>query len=86
MKFFIIALATFAFGFSTINVVNAQSKTTYRDASGRTTGSATTNSSGKTTYRDASGRTTGTSTTNAQGKTTYRDASGRTTGTSTKKR
>ena len=71
---------------SSVGIASAQSKTTYRDASGRTTGSSTTNSSGQTTYRDASGRTTGSATTNSSGKTTHRDASGRTTGTSSTRR
>ena len=35
-------------------------KTTYRDAMGRVTGTATTDSYGKTTYRDAMGRVIGT--------------------------
>jgi hypothetical protein len=64
----------------------AQNQTTFRDASGRTTGTATTNSQGTKTFRDASGRTTGTATTNSQGTTTFRDASGRTTGTATRSR
>lgn len=38
----------------------AQPSTTFRDASGRTTGTATTNSNGTTTFRDGSGRMTGT--------------------------
>ena len=33
---------------------------TFRDGTGRTTGTATTDSNGMTTFRDASGRTTGT--------------------------
>ena len=61
----------------------AVDRTTYRDGSGRTAGSATTNGN-RTTYRDASGRITGTSTDNGNGRTTYRDASGRNRGTSTK--
>jgi hypothetical protein len=36
--------------------------TTFRDGSGRTTGTATIDSNGTTTFRDASGRTTGTAT------------------------
>jgi hypothetical protein len=36
--------------------------TTFRDSSGRTTGTATTDSGGTTTFRDAGGRTTGTTT------------------------
>jgi YD repeat-containing protein len=62
----------------------AQNQTTFRDASGRTTGTVTTDSNGTKTFRDASGRTTGTATTNSNGTTTFRDASGRTTGTVTR--
>ena len=82
MKAVLTVCAAITLAVSSIGIASAQSKTTYRDSSGRTTGSATTNSSGKTTYRDSSGRTTGSATTNSSGKTTYRDASGRTTGTS----
>ena len=57
------------------------SSSTYRDAQGRTTGTATT-SGNTTTYRDAQGRVTGTATTSG-GTTTYRDAQGRVTGTKT---
>jgi hypothetical protein len=85
MKAVLTVCAAITLAVSSIGIVSAQSKTTYRDSSGRTTGSATTNSSGKTTYRDSSGRTTGSATTNSSGKTTYRDASGRTTGTSSKR-
>jgi hypothetical protein len=63
---------------------SAQS-TTFRDASGRTTGTATTNANGITTFRDSSARTTGTATTNTNGITTFRDSSGRTTGTVTRR-
>jgi YD repeat-containing protein len=75
MKTLIIAVLTLA----TISAASAQ--TTFRDASGRTTGTVTTDSNGTKTFRDASGRTTGTATTNSNGTTTFRDASGRTTGT-----
>ncbi len=85
MKAVLTVCAAITLAVSSVSIASAQSKTTYRDASGRTTGSATTNSSGKTTYRDSSGRTTGSSSSNSSGKTTYRDASGRTTGTSTKR-
>jgi hypothetical protein len=64
---------------------SAQS-TTFRDASGRTTGTATTNANDITTFRDSSGRTTGTASTNTNGITTFRDSSGRTTGTVTRRR
>ena len=86
MKVVLTICAAITLALSSISIASAQSKTTYRDSSGRTTGSATTNSSGKTTYRDASGRTKGTASTSSSGKTTYRDASGRTTGSSTRKR
>jgi hypothetical protein len=73
---------------SGIYIAAAQSspQTTFRDAGGRTIGTATTNNGGSgvtTTFRDAGGRTTGTATTTSGGLTTYRDAGGRTTGTST---
>jgi hypothetical protein len=64
-----------------ITAASAQNQTTFRDASGRTTGTATRDSNGTTTFRDASGRTTGTATRDSNGTTTFRDASGRTTGT-----
>ena len=51
----------------------AQDQTTFRDASGRTTGTVTTDSNGTKTFRDGSGRTTGTATTNSNGTTTFRD-------------
>jgi YD repeat-containing protein len=56
-------------------------QSTFRDASGRTIGTVTTDSNGTKTFRDGSGRTTGTATTDSNGTTTFRDASGRTTGT-----
>lgn len=69
----------------------AETKTTYRDAQGRTTGSETRrdNADGTTSsaYRDSQGKTTGTATErkNADGSTTktYRDSKGRTTGSET---
>jgi YD repeat-containing protein len=60
---------------------SAQNQTTFRDASGRTIGTVTTDSNGQQTFRDASGRTTGTANRDANGVTTFRDAGGRTTGT-----
>lgn len=54
---------------------SAAAAETYRDSSGRVTGSATTHGN-QTTYRDSSGRVTGTSSTNGNTK-TYRDSSGR---------
>ena len=50
-----------AAGVLTAVLVSASDRETYRDASGRITGSATTSSGGQTVYRDASGRITGTS-------------------------
>src|SRR5215813_14905886 len=64
----------------------AQNQTTFRDASGRTTGTVTTDSNGTRTFRDGSGRTSGTATTDSNGTTTFRDASGRTTGTASRPR
>ena len=61
---------------------SADERRTYRDASGRITGSATTQGS-RTTYRDASGRLTG-SATQSGSRTTYRDASGRIGGSATR--
>jgi hypothetical protein len=61
----------------------ASAQTTFRDASGRTTGTVTTDSNGTKTFRDAGGRTTGTATRDSNGTTTFRDAGGRTTGTAT---
>ena len=68
-----------------VGTANAQ-ETTFRDSSGRTTGTATRDSNGTVTFRDGSGRTTGTATRDSNGTTTYRDASGRTTGTATRQR
>lgn len=64
-----------------VTAASAQNQTTFRDASGRTIGTVTTDSNGTKTFRDASGRTTGTATRDSNGTTTFRDASGRTTGT-----
>ena len=46
-----------------ITAASAQNQTTFRDAGGRTTGTATRDSNGTTTFRDATGRTTGTAST-----------------------
>jgi hypothetical protein len=59
MKTLYIAALTLAM----ITAASAQHSTTFRDASGRTTGTATTDSNGTTTFRDGSGRTTGTAST-----------------------
>jgi hypothetical protein len=58
-------------------------QTTYRDSSGRTVGTASTDTQGTVTFRDSGGRTTGTASHDSQGTTTFRDAGGRTTGTAT---
>jgi hypothetical protein len=55
----------------------------FRDASGRTIGTATRDSQGTTTFRDSRGVTTGTASPGPSGTTTFRDAGGRTTGTTT---
>ena len=64
-----------------IVVTQAQAQqTVFRDAGGRTVGTATRDSQGTTVFRDARGRTTGTATRSSSGTTTFRDASGRTIG------
>jgi hypothetical protein len=45
-----------------LTTVMAEPQTTFRDAGGRTIGTAATDSQGTTTFRDAGGRTTGTAT------------------------
>jgi YD repeat-containing protein len=65
--------------------VQAQ-QTIIRDASGRITGTVTTDSNGQQTFRDGSGRTTGTANTDSNGTITFRDAGGRMTGTATRDR
>jgi hypothetical protein len=80
--------AIFVFGFvmtlllHALTAAHAQ-QATYRDAGGRTTGTASTDSGGQTTYRDAGGRTSGTATVDSAGTITFRDSSGRTVGTAT---
>ena len=59
---------------------------TFRDASGRLTGTATRDANGTTTFRDASGRQTGSASTSSNGTTTFRDSSGRMQGTSERRR
>jgi hypothetical protein len=61
------------------SAVNAQN-VRFRDAHGRTTGSARTDANGVTTFHDRAGRVTGTARTDRNGMTTFRDAAGRTTG------
>ena len=43
-----------------ITAASAQNQTTFRNANGQLTGTATTDSNGTTTFRDGSGRMTGT--------------------------
>jgi hypothetical protein len=66
-----------------ITAASAQNQTTFRDASGRTTGTVTTDSNGTKTFRDAGGRTTGTATRDSNGTTTFRNNLGQQTGTAT---
>ena len=54
---------------------------TFRDSTGRITGTASRDANGTVTYRDGIARMTGTRTRDANGMITFRDASGRTTGT-----
>jgi hypothetical protein len=49
---------------------------TFRDASGRISGTANRDANGTVTYRDSMGRITGTSTRDANGTRTYRDSIG----------
>jgi hypothetical protein len=73
------AIALLALG---MGAAKADPQQVFRDAGGRTIGTAT-HSGNQTTFRDASGRTTGTATTDSQGTTTFRDAGSRTTATTT---
>jgi len=57
-----------------------QTRETFKDASGRTLGSATTDARGNTVYRDSMARNTGRSVT-SRGTTTFNDRMGRQTGT-----
>ena len=50
-----------SFGLLGSSIAVAQNKTTYKDSSGRTTGSSRTDNSGKTTHYSPSGQTTGSS-------------------------
>ena len=66
-----------------LRTAHAQQQT-FRDASGRTLGTAS--RSGNTTiFRDDRGRTTGTATIDSQGTTIFRDSQGRTTGTTSRR-
>jgi hypothetical protein len=62
----------------------AQNQTTFRDSSGSTVGTASTDSGGMVTFRDGRGNTIGTATTDSGGQTTFRDGRGSTTGTATR--
>ena len=64
---------------ATLAPTNAQD-VRFRDAHGRTTGSARTDANGVTTFHDRAGRVTGTARTDRNGVTTFRDAAGHTTG------
>jgi hypothetical protein len=61
---------------------HAQNTTTFRDASGQTTGTATTYGN-VTTFRDGRGQTTGTATRENNSTTTFRNPLGQQTGTAT---
>jgi hypothetical protein len=61
----------------------AGEQTTFRNAQGRTTGTATPQGDGSVKFRDASGRSVGSATTDPGGQTRYYDESGRSLGTST---
>jgi hypothetical protein len=61
----------------------AESQTTFRDAQGKTIGTATPQGEGTVRFRDAQGRTTGTATTDSTGTTHYYGPDGRSLGTST---
>jgi YD repeat-containing protein len=80
----IAALVFVALMFAT--AASAQPSTTFRDASGRITGTVSTDSNGTKTFRDGAGRMTGTATIDSNGMTTFRDAGGRMTGTASKPR
>lgn len=68
-------------GFAGAPAARLDGRIVYRDAAGRTTGTAEIHG-GATTYRDAAGKVTGTAKTFGN-TTTYRDAFGRLTGTAT---
>ena len=78
MKTLIILLAT------VIATQALAQQTTFRDAGGRTIGTATRDGQGTTVFRDARGRTTGTATRDSSGATVFRDADGRTIGRSSR--
>jgi YD repeat-containing protein len=74
--------ALFAVALLAVSSAAAQPSTTFRDAQGRLTGTASTSGS-VTTYRDAQGRLTGTAERQRDGSVQYRDAMGRRTGSAT---
>jgi hypothetical protein len=80
-----LALAAIMILLALSQLAHGQSQTVIRDASGRATGTATTDSQGTTTFRDDRGRTIGTASPNGTtGTTTFRDDRGRTVGTTTR--
>jgi hypothetical protein len=63
--------------------LSVEEQTRFRDAQGRTIGTATPEGSGTIRFRDAQGRSIGSSSTDSGGTTRYYDPSGRSLGTST---
>ena len=78
MNYHVITIIALSLGLITAATAQQQ---TFRDASGRVSGTATVDSNGTTTFRDASGRIRGTSTVDSNGTMTVRDARGRDVGT-----
>ena len=80
-------IAVFAVILATVlAVVMSHAQTvTFRDASGRLTGTSSRDANGTVTYRDGSGRMTGTSTRDGNSTRTLRDGSGRMLGTETRR-
>jgi hypothetical protein len=64
-------------------VASAEEQTRFRDAQGKTVGTATPQGDGTVKFRDAQGRSAGSATTDSSGQTRYYDSSGRSLGTST---
>jgi YD repeat-containing protein len=75
--------ALFAALLLTLATAASAQQATFRDGSGRITGTVSTDANKTKTYRDGMGRMTGTATTDANGTTTFRDSMGRITGTAT---
>jgi hypothetical protein len=69
-----------------VRLVQAGEQTTFRDAQGRTTGTATPDGLGGFTYRDAQGRTQGRSSIDGSGTRHFYSPDGRSLGTSTEPR